>query len=231
MFAALKKLSNKSDINSPENVVADWFTFIRVTGLQVAKYAQQTKSKKDLHKYPSGKRVTKAYLPTDWIFYDKNNRTIRKHPSGGVITLPKKMKVIFRIQKNRQNGQLIPIVSDNNHPDLCPVRAAYRIFLCEQKGLASLTMNPWQCSLTSLIRKRTSRETRYQMSCTQLLGQPIPICPKTKSNDSPHKHSGKVWAPVLLDKAGMAPDFMKSRLRRLGKSYHLYLCNTSILQQ
>jgi hypothetical protein len=82
-----------------------------------------------VHKYPSGKQVTKAFLPTDWIFYDKNNRIIRKHPLGRVLTLLKKMKVTFRIQKNGQNGQSITIVLDDDHPDLCPVRAAYKIFL------------------------------------------------------------------------------------------------------
>jgi hypothetical protein len=97
IFAALNKLGNKSDINTPEPVVADSFTFIRVIGFQVTEYAQQTKSKIDMHKYPSGKWVTKASLPTDWMFYDKNNRTIRKHPSGGAITLSKKMKVTFKI--------------------------------------------------------------------------------------------------------------------------------------
>ncbi len=71
MCAALKTLGNESDINSPETVVTDWFTFIRVTGLQVAKHAQQTKSKIDMHKYPSGKWITKVFLPTDWIFYEK----------------------------------------------------------------------------------------------------------------------------------------------------------------
>jgi hypothetical protein len=181
MFAALKTLGNKSDINSPETVIADWFTFIRVTGLQVAEYAQQTKSKIDVHKYPSGKWVTKAFLPTDWIFYDKNNRIIRKHPSGGAITIQKKMKVTFRIQKNGQNGQSITIVSDDNHPNLCPVRAAYKIFLQARR-----MRNLWQCSLTSLVRKITSQETKYQMSCAQLLRQSIPICPKMKSNNSPH---------------------------------------------
>jgi hypothetical protein len=70
----MQKLGNESNIDSPEAVVADWFTFIRVTGLRVAEYAQQTKSKVDVHKYPSGKRTTKAFLPTYWIFYDKNNR-------------------------------------------------------------------------------------------------------------------------------------------------------------
>jgi hypothetical protein len=44
-------------------------------------------------------------------------------------------------------------------------------------------------------------------------------------------HSGRVWALVLLDKAGMTPDFMKSRLRWMGKSYRLYLRDTSILQR
>ncbi len=44
-------------------------------------------------------------------------------------------------------------------------------------------------------------------------------------------HSGQVWALVLLDEAGMNPDFMKSRLHWMGESYRLYLRDTSILQQ
>jgi hypothetical protein len=44
-------------------------------------------------------------------------------------------------------------------------------------------------------------------------------------------HSGRVWALVLLDEAGMTPDFMKSRIRWMGESYRLYLWDTSILQR
>jgi hypothetical protein len=33
MFAALKNIGDKSAIDSLETVVADWFIFIRVTGL------------------------------------------------------------------------------------------------------------------------------------------------------------------------------------------------------
>jgi hypothetical protein len=44
-------------------------------------------------------------------------------------------------------------------------------------------------------------------------------------------HSGRVWALVLLDEAGMTPDFMKSRLRWMGESYCLYLRDTLILQR
>ena len=43
-------------------------------------------------------------------------------------------------------------------------------------------------------------------------------------------HSGRVWALVLLDEAGMTPDFMKSHLRWMGESYRLYLWDTSTLQ-
>ena len=44
-------------------------------------------------------------------------------------------------------------------------------------------------------------------------------------------HSGRVWAVVILDEAGMLPDFIKSRLHWMGDSYRLYLRDTSILQQ
>ncbi len=44
-------------------------------------------------------------------------------------------------------------------------------------------------------------------------------------------HSGRVWALVLLDEAGMSPDFIKSCLRWMGDLYRLYLQDTSILQQ
>ncbi len=44
-------------------------------------------------------------------------------------------------------------------------------------------------------------------------------------------HSGMVWALVLLDKAGMTPDFMKLHICWMGDSYRLYLRNTPILQR
>jgi hypothetical protein len=44
-------------------------------------------------------------------------------------------------------------------------------------------------------------------------------------------HSGRVWAIVILNEAGMLPDFIKSRLCWIGDSYRLYLRDTSILQQ
>jgi hypothetical protein len=43
-------------------------------------------------------------------------------------------------------------------------------------------------------------------------------------------HSLRVWACVLLDKAGKLPDYIKKRLRWLGDSFRMYLEDTAIIQ-
>ncbi len=51
------------------------------------------------------------------------------HSLDGLADPPKKMKLTFRIQKNCQNGQSITFAANDKHPHICPVRAAYRIYL------------------------------------------------------------------------------------------------------
>jgi hypothetical protein len=83
MFTALLDLANKSPDNSLEAVIADWFILIRITGLQCAEYAQKTKSAFDEHEYPSGKRVMKAFIPTNWKFYNNKGGLICTHNLKG----------------------------------------------------------------------------------------------------------------------------------------------------
>ncbi len=130
MFTALLDLGKKLPVDSVEAVVADWFTFIRITGLHCAEYAQKTQSTFDEHVYPSVKCVIKAFIPTNWRFYDSSGTLINFHTlNSDLRKVPKKLKVTFRIQKNRQNGQSITLVANDAHPHICPVQAAYRIFL------------------------------------------------------------------------------------------------------
>ncbi len=65
MFAALCHQANNASADSLEVVVADWFKFIWITGLRCVEYAQKTQSESNEHKYPSGKRVVKAFIPID----------------------------------------------------------------------------------------------------------------------------------------------------------------------
>ncbi len=43
-------------------------------------------------------------------------------------------------------------------------------------------------------------------------------------------HSLRVWECVLLDKAGMSPEFIMSRLRWMGNSFRMYLRDTGMIQ-
>jgi hypothetical protein len=89
IFAALLELGAKSPIDSLEAVVADWFTFIRITGLGCAEYAQKMQIAINEHEYPSGKRVVKAFLPTDWKFYNQKGNVMHVHPlNNDICTFP-----------------------------------------------------------------------------------------------------------------------------------------------
>ena len=55
-------------------------------------------------------------------------------PSRSILTeanqknFQKSLRLFFG-KKNKRNGQSITLVADDDHPDICPVRAAYMIYL------------------------------------------------------------------------------------------------------
>ncbi len=124
IYSALLDQASKSLVDSAETVVFDWFMLIQITGLRCVEYAQKTQTNVEEHEYASGKRVVKAFVPSDWKFYNSKGRLIIDP-----MEVPKKLKMTFRIQKNRQNGQSITLVADNAHQDICPVWAAHCIYL------------------------------------------------------------------------------------------------------
>jgi hypothetical protein len=46
-------------------------------GPRLSEYAQTTQDKVDHHPYPSGKRVIKAFIANDFIFYDEKKRVVK----------------------------------------------------------------------------------------------------------------------------------------------------------
>ena len=81
----------------------------------------------------------------------------------------------------------------------------------------------------------------YKKKCVYLKGKRIAVMfqesmksfhPRMSKADLSRysAHSLRVWACVLLDKAGMSPEFIMSCLRRMGNSFQMYLCNTRIIQ-
>ncbi len=144
------------------------------------------------------------------------------------MEIPKKLKMTFRIQKNRQNGQSITVVADNNHHNICPVRATHLIFL-RAKQLGQSDSEPMDMFVNKYGIKRYLTGGKIANVLRSIAKIVHPDLTKEELNHI-SLHSGRVWALVLLAEAGMSPAFMTSCLCWIEDSYKLYLQDTSILQ-
>ncbi len=130
MFVEIANQACDSDPNSATSVTFDWLALGRILGLRVAEYAQTTQSQVDAYEYASGNKVIKAFIPTDWSFFNEKGQLMTKdNLLEGTHVMPKKLKVTFRIQKKRENGQSIALAANEKNHHICPVRAAHRIYL------------------------------------------------------------------------------------------------------
>jgi hypothetical protein len=86
----------------------------------LSEYAQTTQDKVDNQTYPSGKTVIKAFIANDFIFYDKKKRIV-KDLNEESLQQACFVKITWRIQKNRQNGQSVTLPAESDRPKICPV--------------------------------------------------------------------------------------------------------------
>ncbi len=83
---------------------------------------------------------------------------------------------------------------------------------------------------------RTKKAPLLYITCSRiatLLRKAVKkVRPSTSADDLKKysDHSLRVWACVLLDEAGMSPSFIQKRLRWLGDSFKMYLCDTKAIQ-
>jgi hypothetical protein len=129
MFVEIANLVCDSDHNSTVSVTFDWIALGRILGLWVTEYAQTTQSQINEYEYTSGNKVIKAFIPSDWRFYNKKGQLITIHSLEEARVTPKKLKVTFKIQKNCENRQSITLAADDKNHHICPVRAAHQIYL------------------------------------------------------------------------------------------------------
>jgi hypothetical protein len=130
------------------------------------------------------------------------------HSLNGLTEVPKRLQITFRIQKNRKNGQKITFAADDKHPHICPVRSAYCIFL-RAKRLGQSDDQPMGVYLNQqgIVKYLTANKI------SELLQSIAKYCHPDLTRDEISRfssHSGRVWAVVLLDEAGMNSDFIKS---------------------
>ena len=135
MFVLMKmRADEETDRNSFVSAIFDWICLNRVIGCRLSEYGQKTQQRVEVHEYPSKKKVVKAFIKSDWTFYYKNGKKVVKHEEQNMGRIGK-VSVLWRIQKNRRNGQRLMVVAEGTL-ELSAAEAAYRIYLrAEELGI------------------------------------------------------------------------------------------------
>jgi hypothetical protein len=97
-------------------------------GPRLSKYAQTTQDKVNHHTYPSGKTVIKAFIANNFIFYNEKKHVVKDFNKDS-LQWAHFVKITWRIQKNRQNSQLIILTAEIDWPKICPVNSAMQLVL------------------------------------------------------------------------------------------------------
>ena len=109
--------------DSEQNLLFDITCLGRFIGPRLSEYAQTSPNKVDYHTYPSGNKVIKAFIANNFIFYNKSGSTIELLDTA-CLDQAHKVRITWRIQKNRQNGQAITLSAKEACQKVFPVRGA-----------------------------------------------------------------------------------------------------------
>jgi hypothetical protein len=228
IFAELHHKSNVSrSQDSEQSTLFDLVVLGRYIGPRVSEYAQTTDKSVDYHVYPSGKQVIKAFTANDFRFFDKNSQAITDLSDASIGAVDR-VRITWRIQKNRQNNQKVTLSSDKANKAICPVLAALRLVL-RARRLEQPDSMPVACYRNkkgALAYITGSRIALHFRAAARAVRPTI-----TKEEEQRYSaHSLRVWACVLLDEAGKSPDYIKKRLRWMGDSFRMYLRDTRVIQ-
>ena len=75
-----------------------------------------------------GKKVIKAFNANNFVFFDKSGHTLELR-NDSCLGQAHKVKITWRIQKNRRNGQKITLSGNKKCHKICAVRASRQIVL------------------------------------------------------------------------------------------------------
>jgi hypothetical protein len=204
IFAKLCRVADASKTKELANaLLCDIVTLSRYIGPRLRKYAQKNQKKVDVHKYPSGST-------NDFIFFDAKKHIIKDLTAESIKSVAA-VKITWRFQKNRQNGQSITLTTDKNFRDLCPVLSAAQMVIHAR--------HPHQPDDMPLAIYKTKKGLSLYLTggkIAEILRCSVKqIRPDTSPEDIKKysAHSLRVWACVLLNKAGKSPNYIKKRLR------------------
>jgi hypothetical protein len=107
IFVELRRVAHASTCDDLANMLLrNIVTLGRYIGPRLSEYAQKNQKKVDVHTYPLGTTVIKAFTANEFLFYDAKKHIIMDLCPESIKSVVA-VKITWRIQKNRQNGQSI----------------------------------------------------------------------------------------------------------------------------
>jgi hypothetical protein len=118
IFAELRRTDIASKCkDSVSDLLFDVVGLGRYIGPCLSKYAPTTQDKVNHHTYPSVKTVIKAFIASNFIFYDEKKRIVKDLNEDSLQRAPFD-KITCRIQKNCQNGHSITLAAEIDQPEI-----------------------------------------------------------------------------------------------------------------
>ena len=221
----ITQADNTPDKDSFVPVVADWSIAARYAGFRMCEVGQRTQTRKEFHLVPvTNRRILMALHRVDFVFLDKHGFRVTD-PANNIDSIHS-VRITWRVQKNRRNGQKITWTIDLVNPRLCIVKATIRIYLRSQR-YDETGAHPLGFYMESgKVKYLTGR--RVNAYFKQVAQKVYPDITKTKLSQY-SSHMWRVTACVLLQQAGKNEDYIKKRLRWAGESYKIYLRDTAVL--
>ena len=210
---------------SIESLISDIVMGAREIGPRAAEITQKTAKQPDYHVYPSGKRVIKAMCADWWTGYDATDNVVHKISQDEHLV--RKMKIIWKIQKNRRNNEPLTYVTNDSF-QLFSVPRAVCSMIRRAEALKQPSDLPFAIykTLAGKVKYLTARAlTNY---LRKIAREVHPSWTEAEINRI-SAHSLRVWACMLLHEAGKDGDYIRKRLRWLSEAYRVYLRDSPTL--
>ena len=228
IYAEILKQAKEAEPGSEKWLLGKLANVAKFIGPRSCEYAQKKNDKVEYHTYPSGKKVVKAFTREDLTFLDKKSSKLDvSNPESRKLVA--KVRIRWRIQKNRQNGQVVTVKREWLAEDMCGVLALWDV--CANSIAIGQTKD---MPIFATKAKAPGSKIKYLTAgrIATLLRNAAKAAHEDITKDELSRlssHSFRVWACVLLSEAGMSSDFIKKRLRWMGDSYQLYLRDTDVI--
>lgn len=226
MLAHMLKVCRLASPDSSDAAILDWIILGRVTGARRSEWCQDSQTVEMTtpnvaHDSPE----PRAFILADFEFFDSSTRRLYDLSSSSSSTVDY-VRIRWRYQKNSDNGQKISFKRDYDHPQVCPVLAALRIYQRAQR----LQVPPDSPIAVYLSSSSTAYRYITAGRVVQFLRNSARAAFNLRANDKSLAswtcHSIRVTAANLLHRARMTDSYIQTRLRWKSTSFLMYLRNT-----